>query len=102
GMPAFDREALKNPGQMIYWGRKSYKDAHSQIKKTDPANPYPTLSSVGMSRYLNELVIKDMADKQEALKSLNLFLGDTGEWSTSTKEAYKAIGLLGEIKGETK
>ena len=94
GMPAFDREALKNPGQMIYWGRKSYKDAHSQIKKTDPANPYPTLSSVGMSRYLNELVIKDMADKQEALKSLNLFLGDTGEWSTSTKEAYKAIGLL--------
>ena len=95
--PAFDREGLKNPGQMFYWGRTRYSDKNADI---EPKNPYPTISNFGMTKYLNTLVQKDMADKQEAISSMNRFLGDRGEWVTTSKEAQKAIGLLGEVKGE--
>ncbi|MEK6909680.1 MAG: hypothetical protein AABW61_01225, partial [Candidatus Aenigmatarchaeota archaeon] len=93
--PAFDREGLKNPGQMFYWGKTRYSDKHTDI---EPKNPYPTISNFGMTRYLRTLVEKDMADKQEALSFMNRFLGDTGEWVTTAKQAKEAIGLLGEVK----
>lgn len=96
GNPAFDREALKDPGQMFYWGRTRYYDKHTDIEQK---NPYPALSNFGMSRYLHELTVKDMKDKQEAISFLNRFLGDTGEWVTEVAKAREAIGLLGEIKG---
>lgn len=95
--PAFDREALKNPGQHIYWGRTKFEDEHEKI---EPKNPYPSLSSYGLTRYLTEVTEKDMVDKVEAHHRLNLFLGDTGDWITSSEEAKRALGLMGEIKKE--
>ena len=76
--PAFDREALKNPGQFIYWGRRRYNDDLTGIEEK---NPYPTLTAYGMTMYLLELTEKDLTDKAEAHKYLSLFLGHSGEWT---------------------
>ncbi len=55
---AFDREALKNPSQFIYWGRKHYYDPGRESLRYEPVNPYPTLSMIGLWQF-----IKDVSEK---------------------------------------
>lgn len=97
--PAFDREALKNPGQFIYWGRRRYNDDLTGIEEK---NPYPTLTAYGMTMYLLELTEKDLTDKAEAHKYLSLFLGHSGEWTELPSEAKKVVTLMNKVakKGE--
>ncbi|RMF06556.1 hypothetical protein D6764_01965 [Candidatus Woesearchaeota archaeon] len=75
--PAFDREALKNPGGFVYWGRKKYyeEDLKNINKNT---NPYPTLTTIGMTQYLKDLVIAQLKSEREALESLSRWVYDTG------------------------
>ncbi len=69
---AFDLEALKIPGKFVYWGRKNYWDRAVELK-----NPYPTISSVGLSRFLTALV-KLRCTETVADRYLPTFVWDTG------------------------
>ncbi len=50
---AFDLEALAFSGKWLYWGRKNYWDSDVV---TNPSNPYPTISTVGLSRFLTDVI----------------------------------------------
>ncbi len=49
---AFDREALKNPGKFVYWGRKTYFTDDPTNPRKPPVNPYPTLSLKGLWEFI--------------------------------------------------
>ncbi|MBI2647199.1 hypothetical protein HYW99_01870 [Candidatus Woesearchaeota archaeon] len=49
---AFDREALKNPGKFVYWGRKTYFTDDPVNPRKPPVNPYPTLSLKGLWEFI--------------------------------------------------
>jgi len=97
--PAFDRRALVDPGRfggVNYIGRKKYDDKQDDIKGYDEKNPYPALSTRGMSVYLPRLTKRDVDDFKEASKYISIFLRDTKIPVSDSKLAWQAMGSLGE------
>lgn len=70
---AFDREALKEPGEFIYWGRKSYWHDNQQSLRLYPVNPYPTFSVIGLWKFINDVARKRLTDPALAKKYLDYF-----------------------------
>ncbi len=69
---AFDLEALKISGKWVYWGRRNYWDTLPELK-----NPYPTLSTIGLSRFITEIVRLRAKDNEIADKYLSYWVWDT-------------------------
>ena len=55
GNPAFDREALKDPGQNRFWGRPKWNSEDLNDSLKPPFNPFPAISTVGIGSYLMDL-----------------------------------------------
>jgi len=69
--PAFDREAMKNPGNASYWGRKHYFEEEERLVGISRVNPYPKLSTIGISEYIGDLVektVKEISIKEDHLR----------------------------------
>ena len=95
--PAFDREALKDPGNFVYWGRKRYHDSEESIN-SKPLNPYPTVTALGLKLYIQDIAEKIEEDIQKAQLYLEQFVYATG------KEGAEEGGVFTETPkgGETK
>ncbi len=92
--PAFDRRLLVNTGILRYVGRKGYRDNYMDIKNNPKTDPFPAVSSLGMSMYLPALVTRDTEDISEINEFLKIFVRDTGAEVQSSKEAHRAMGAL--------
>lgn len=86
---AFDREALKNPSQFIYWGRKNYYDMELQSLRMDPKNPYPTVSLLGLWEFIKEVAVKRVKEPEIAKKFLNEIKSGYGELEKSEAQKPK-------------
>ena len=73
GEVAFDREALKIPHALNYWGRKKYFDQSpngSEIRQY-PANPYPGISLKGLWNFIFKYSTATAGDPERTKKILN-------------------------------
>jgi len=77
--PAFDREALKDPGKFVYWGRKKYYDELPSEINQDPVNPYPGVSALGLAMYINDIAKKIEKNTESIQQFLKLYVYPTGE-----------------------
>lgn len=82
---AFDLDALKISGKWVYWGRRNYWDKLPELK-----NPYPTISTIGLSRFITELVRLRAKTNEIADKYLSYWVWDT------SKEDQPFTTLLGK------
>ena len=71
--PAFDLEALRFAGTWVYWGKRNYWDDFPEQK-----NPFPTISTAGLSRFLTSIVNQTAKDNTIADKYLGYWVWDTG------------------------
>lgn len=74
--PVFDMEALKDPGNFHYWGRKNYWEGEGTINKK-PENPYPGLSTLGLSEFVSMYFENEWKPKKRVRKLLNLYVRQT-------------------------
>ncbi len=74
GNPAFDHEALQYPGLWVYWGKRNYWDE----TPPEPRNPYPTLSTYGLSRFLDLIVRTREKNAEIHNRFLKFFTYETG------------------------
>ncbi len=98
--PAFDRRALKDPGEfgpVKFIGRKGYSDSMEDIQRYSEKNPYPALSAMGMTLYLPALVERDVDDIVEAQKYMRPFLKMTTATVSGAADAWKLFAPLGEV-----
>ena len=72
---AFDLEALKYSGKMVYWGRKNYWD-NQPVMDPNAGNPYPTLSTIGLSRVITEIIRKIDGDSEITNQFLSYWIWD--------------------------
>lgn len=96
--PAFDRRAKDDPGFMTYVGRVGFNNEIQNIVD-QPQNPYPALSSRGMSLYIPALVKRDVDDIEEAEKAMMHFIKDMGATALAASEGWQVPGALGEREG---
>lgn len=97
--PAFDMEALKDP-KMYYWGREHYDDENKlKLKEKHPLNPYPALSTRGLSIFLAEHIGRLEHDTKKAQEFLKYFTRDIGE-DRIEGEQKKVFGKLSEEQPE--
>src|SRR3989338_789544 len=61
---AFDLRALPEPGLFVYWGRKKIEGISPDDVSRD--NPFPTLSTIGMSKFIIALIRQKMISYEEA------------------------------------
>ena len=66
----FDREALKNPGSFVYWGRKNYYDETRDSLRQEPVNPYPIASLIGLWQFIGDVAKKRIKEPAAAEKFL--------------------------------
>lgn len=92
GNPAFDRGGLKDPGGFVYLGREKYNETDlDAIKRSKYAvtaedgkkivftgNPLPTVTNIGLSRYITDLFHWKIAEDEEAIKQLQMYIYDNG------------------------
>ena len=98
---AFDRRALVDTGKMTYVGRKSYNDEQQNIQSYQfEKNPYPAVSSRGMSLYLPALIEMDVDDISEAQKYMQPFIQDIGTAADTASEAPDLFGPLSKEHGK--
>ena len=71
---AFDMESLKFSGKWVYWGCKKYWDS-----APDMGNPYPTLSTIALSRIITEIVKLRAGENQITDRFLSYLVWDTGK-----------------------
>ena len=70
---AFDREALKDPGNFQYRGKKVYYDQNEdELREEEPRNYYPAISILGLTDYLIDLITKQLKEEEE-MKVLKLY-----------------------------
>ena len=69
----FDLEAMKNPGEFKYWGRKRYFDKDKESLRQDPYNPYPMASFFGLWDFINKVTYKRVKEPEIAKKYLDYF-----------------------------
>ncbi|MBI2655850.1 hypothetical protein HYX06_05520 [Candidatus Woesearchaeota archaeon] len=82
---AFDLEALRHSGLYKYWGKKNYWDESvSRDRKT--GNPYPTLSTVGLSQVLNMMIEKAEKKTDKTRQELAYWV-----WDSSSKTPEKVF-----------
>lgn len=94
--PAFDREALKDSGNFVYWGRKKWYDDNLEHINNDPVNPYPGVSAYGISKYIANYAEEFMRDKK--LKSEHL---DRYQYASNERDkAYINASEIEEKKEE--
>ncbi|MDA1196822.1 MAG: hypothetical protein O2779_02570 [Nanoarchaeota archaeon] len=72
--PSFDREALKDSGRTIYRGRNSYTDTKESQIDEPPHDPFPRISTMGISKYLKSLL--DRFADEAGNKQLRYFVWD--------------------------
>jgi|GEM_PF-5171413 hypothetical protein len=69
---AYDREALKDPGKLVYWGRKYYDDeTPDSPRNRAPVNPYPTISVFGLWYFISRVALKHTEETQLVADYLN-------------------------------
>jgi len=81
GKPALDREAFLDPGRFIYWGRKNVEDEEKTDVNIAPLNPFPTVSTMGMSNYISDYIYR-FADKI-GIEQRKLFI-----WASGREEPF--------------
>ena len=80
---AFDRESLKVPNMVTYWGRKNYFNTSRENLLQKPFNPYPWASIYGLVDFINTMATKEVGQEnaQRYLKYFKMnyphFEGDT-------------------------
>jgi hypothetical protein len=74
GLPAFDREALKDIGRFLYWGKETISSTEEEMLNCE--NPFPTLSTKGMAHYIRDF-IDTFAQEKEKKQGEN-FVYDSG------------------------
>ena len=60
----YDLRALPDPGLFVYWGRKKIEGISPDDVSRD--NPFPTLSTIGMSKFIIALIRQKMISYEEA------------------------------------
>lgn len=63
----FDREALRNPGKFVYWGRKHYWGNDRTSLRLFPVNPYPVASMKGLWDFINMVAKRRSGEKLAGL-----------------------------------
>ncbi|MBI2101215.1 hypothetical protein HYT53_01265 [Candidatus Woesearchaeota archaeon] len=86
---AFDLEAFKISGKFVYWGRRNYWDTFPELK-----NPYPMLSTAGLSRFMTQLIKLRVEQNEIYNKYLSYWIWD----SAGPKEDMFTTLLAGEKK----
>jgi len=89
---AFDLEALRHSGKHVYIGKKNYWD----VKPTDDprfSNPYPALSTVGLSNVLAKLITQIEGVNDKTLKELSYWVWDTG--SPDPEKVFSTAAVSG-------
>ncbi len=80
GNAAFDVEALNNPGYWFYLG----------YDRTRAQNPYPALSTVGLTLYILERVRNSMKSQEEMWRWLSKYPRDIGAEPTTFAGSWKS------------
>lgn len=93
---AFDRRALVHPGYPSYPGRRSFREGWQDIKKYRERNPYPAVSSRGMSLYIPQVVEREADDVKAAQASLMKWVRDKDISITNSNDAWSLFAPLGE------
>jgi len=89
GNPAFDMEALKDPGGFKYWGLKNANTiSEDQMKNASPINPYPTLSIQGLSSYIGDYLF-NLADTAQREQAKNFVFDRGGRGNMFTRDIEK-------------
>lgn len=92
--PAFDRRALVDSGLLEFVGRRNFQESYQDVTKNPKTDPYPAVSSYGMSMYIPALVIKDTEDIAAVNESLKAWVRDRGLPIESFKDVLPALGAL--------
>ncbi|NQV08543.1 hypothetical protein HQ529_01675 [Candidatus Woesearchaeota archaeon] len=81
GAGAYDEEALKEPGNMPirYWGRKKWNSKATTDVNDPPFNPFPGISTSGISRYLEFYFKEDVEEESEFEENWARYIKDTGK-----------------------
>lgn len=76
GNPAFDREALKDIGRFVSYGRRNPND-EEESDMTVVESPFPAITSIGLTTYINSYI--DEFAKESGKKQKRFFVHETGE-----------------------
>lgn len=82
GTPAFDNEALNNPGHWEHFGVSTQGISKEQ-------NIYPTLSTMGLTKYIQKRVQDLVKTEEEMWKSLEQYARDIGEEPPLMRGSWK-------------
>jgi hypothetical protein len=94
--PALDLRAMSDLSRNNYWGRKHYFDIDTE-RGIPRDNPFPALSSLGLTHYLKFRIEQEIPDEQEREKWLYKWPGDSGV--PDKKLPNEPVGVrLGEAK----
>jgi len=91
GEVAFDREALKIPHALNYWGRKRYFDQSpdgGEVREK-PANPYPGISLKGLWDFIFKYSTAAAGDSERTKRILNDYFKSTYEVVDTTYQEKK-------------
>jgi hypothetical protein len=89
---AFDREALKNPGNAQYKGRVNYFDTKiEEISGLGRTNTYPCVSVLGLTNYIVDYVSKQLKE-EEQIKFFTLY----PQYAHDFKSGTGKFTILGE------
>lgn len=106
GDPAFDKRAYANIGEAPrYWGRKNFTDIEEmQLKGTEFEgnpflNPWPAVTTLGMTKYLNEIIRLTEFNRKVAEQMIAGYPADIGG---NVDEMEKVIRRMSERKEESK
>lgn len=76
GRAGFDLDALRHSGLFKYWGRRNYWD---ELPELSPGNPFPSLSTVGLSRVLTALIERQEGQNENTYKFLSAWVYDNAD-----------------------
>lgn len=91
--PAFDREALKNPGKFQFRGKDTYYNEKNEGIVGEPLNDYPAITTFGFKEYITKIV-----RRMEGEKTANQFLSQYAWGAKGSTWFEKEPTLLGETK----
>ena len=91
---AFDRRARVDPGKMDYPGRINVHHVWQDVSHNPREDPFPGVSSIGMSNYIIQLAQKDTENMKEMNDYLNRFIQDIGlpvQTAGETPKTFKPL-----------
>jgi len=78
--PAYDEEALYDPGNLNYWGRRYWNNEElAEINTEPPLNPFPGISVSGMTEFIKFYAEKKLRISEETLHNLEIYLYFSGD-----------------------